>query len=535
MAERVAKEVVEDIDDDDQKFVIDRLGTISFKAAESENSDPFSVPAEQAKGLAGTGTVLKRKVSNELKKFNRSADGKTSSNRIEEEAYTGYDVFGVVTPPYNLDYLAKLYEISSPHYSAVNAKVANIVGLGFKLVETGKTKRTFEAISEEAKRKKARVKLANHHEELVELLEDFNEEDNFVEVLVKVWRDYEATGNGYLEVGRKRDGTIGYVGHIPSQTMRVRRDRDGFVQVVGHRVQYFANFGATKTSPVRNPVASEVQSRPNEVIHIKKYSPTNTYYGIPDIIAAKQAVAGNEFASRFNIDYFENKAVPRHLIIVKGAKFGPTAQSDLVKFFQTNLKGENHRSLIIPLPADQGENKVDFKIEAIEANVQDSSFNNYRKANVADILMAHRVPITKVSTAEGVNLAVARDADKTFKEQVCGPEQRMFEKKINRILREFTDAFEFKLNEMTLTDADTQSKIDERMVKNGIWLPNEVRTRDGHGTIPGGDKRVDLNAKSSQVRAEASTTRQRDADRSAGGTDSNGEGRNPKGEGRTTS
>jgi hypothetical protein len=148
--------------------------------------------------------------------------------------------------------------------------------------------------------------------------------------------------------------------------------------------------------------------------------------------------------------------------------------------------------------------------------------------------MAHRVPISKISTGDGGSLAIARDADKTFKEQVCGPEQKIAEKKLLGPIRELSDSFIIKLNEMTLTDADTQSKIDERGVKNGWKLPNEVRAEQGLSGIPGGNERVDPNAKAKQDAANASANRERDATRSANATDSAGEARNPKGEGRTT-
>ncbi len=54
------------------------------------------------------------------------------------------------------------------------------------------------------------------------------------------------------------------------------------------------------------------------------------------------------------------------------------------------------------------------------------------------------------------------NADKTFKEQVCRPAQMILEKKLNKIFEEKTDALTLKFNELTLTDEDTQSKIDER-------------------------------------------------------------------------
>lgn len=498
----------------------------------TDNTDVFAKDGEFVKSLSGTTPNFKRRVTNELKKYNRSADTKTESKQITDESVvSGYEVFGVAQPPHSLEALAQIYELSAAHYAAVNAKVDNIVGLGYKLVETSKTKRALEKLDgNEQKLKKVRQALDEHRDELYEQIENLNEEDSFTETLIKVWRDYEVTGNGYIEVGRKRDGTIGYVGHIPAHTIRVRRLRDGFVQISGSKTQYFANFGDPK---INNPIGDYT---PNELIHLRRYSPVSTYYGVPDIVAAQQAIAGNEFANRFNLEFFENKAVPRHLITLKGANLGATAQSDLLSFFETGLKGQNHRSLFIPLPADDGINKVEFKIESIDAKVQESSFDKYFKSNNAQILMAHRVPISKVNTAESASLAIARDADKTFKEMVCGPQQDMGEKKIMRIVKEFTDAFAFSLNEMTLTDENTQSMIDERRIKTGTETPNEQRARRGMPTISGGDELVDLNAKDkiAMQTAEMRTERERDSTRSAAASDSIGESREPKGAGRAT-
>ncbi len=103
-------------------------------------------------------------------------------------------------------------------------------------------------------------------------------------------------------------------------TVRVRRLRDGFVQIIGQKVVYFRNFAA------KNPNPMGTDPRPNEIIHLKEYSPLNTFYGIPDIIAAMPSLVGDQLASQYNIDYFENKAVPRYVITVKGAKLSADAE-----------------------------------------------------------------------------------------------------------------------------------------------------------------------------------------------------------------
>ena len=524
-----------DEDDDVQEIEV-KTGSVVSRTLVDEDADPFSKSLKDIKELNGIAPAVRRKATRELQKVHRGADSARSTKvEVDDIAnMTGYHLFDVVMPPYNLDYLAKLNELSAPHYAAVKAKVSNIVGLGFDFVETRKAKEKLENIDDEERTSKARKKMAKAKDELFSWLDACNEEDEFIETLIKVWTDYETTGNGYLEIGRTTAGTIGYIGHIPATTMRIRKGRDGFVQIAGSKTVFFRNYGDL-SSP--NPIG--VGYRPNEVIHIKKYTPTQNYYGVPDIIAAQQAVAGNEFSSRFNLDYFENKAVPRYVIVIKGGRLSANSERQILEFFQTNLKGKNHRTLYVPLPADEEGKKAEFKMEPVEAGTQDSSFNNYRKGNLYEILMAHRVPVGKVTQAEGSSLAASRDADKTFKEQVCRPEQRIFERKLNKILREMTDIFEIKLNELTLTDEDTMSKIDERYLRWGVIVPNEVRARWGWTGIKDGDNAVGMMQQTElagQLKADqasqANATRVRDAERSANAPDNDGEARQPKGEGR---
>jgi PBSX family phage portal protein len=496
---------------------------------ESKSTDPFKIEGEDLTKVSGLGASFRRKMNRDLQKRFQGIDGTETQQNLLAQAITGYAMFDLIEPPYNLDYLSQIYEISPYNYAAINAKVSNIVGLGHDFVETRKTQEAFDNITDDKALDRARRKLNRLRQDLYDWLEECNEEETFTETLIKAYTDVEATGNGYLEIGRTSAGKIGYIGHIPAKTMRVRRLRDGFIQLLYGKAVYFRNFGDQETP---NPIDGGLE-RPNEIIHLKKYTPTNNYYGIPDIIASQNAMAGNEFAGKYNLDYFENKAVPRYIITVKGAKLSTESERKLLEFFQVGLRGKNHRSLYIPLPPDSPDSKVEFKMEPIEAGTQESSFNVYRKSNRDEILLSHRVPINKIGTPEGVNLAVARDADKTFREQVCRPAQMNLEKKLNKIIQEMTDALLLKFNELTLTDEDTQSKIDERYLRMQVVTPNEIRIRMGMVPLDGGDKVVELKPQAqAEVRAQAGKTRTRDSERSANSPDISGEGRNAQGDGR---
>jgi capsid portal protein len=146
--------------------------------------------------------------------------------------------------------------------------------------------------------------------------------------------------------------------------------------------------------------------------------------------------------------------------------------------------------------------------------------------------MVHRTPASKVGSGEG-GLAASREADRTFKEQVCRPAQDSIEKKINRIIAEKTDIFRFEFKELTLTDEETQSKIDERYLRMKVIVPNEVRPRLGLSSLAEGDKPVQLTGQqAAEQTAQATGNRMRDQQRAANEADAGGLPRASMGDGR---
>ena len=250
----------------------------SFKK-EKEHEDPFAMGLEDIKKLNGLGSTFRRKVNRDFSKAFVGTSGIGTQQNLMQQAISGYALFDLVEPTYNLDYLSKIYEISTYNYAAINAKVSNIVGLGYVFAETAKAKDAMDEINDNKQLDRARSKINRIKTNLDRWLDDCNEEESFTETLIKAYTDLEATGNGYLEIGRTTAGDVGYIGHIPAKTMRVRRLRDGFIQLLYGKAVYFRNFGDMETD---NPIAGQ-EDRPNEIIHLKKYTPMNNYYGVPDI------------------------------------------------------------------------------------------------------------------------------------------------------------------------------------------------------------------------------------------------------------
>lgn len=445
----------------------------------------------------------KRRVRYQLRKRFEGL-GKAGTKAWDVEQINGYELYDLALPPYNLDHLVNLSVENDTHWACIRAKSTNIVGLGYKWVERSKVREAHQAVEDDDERMlKLSRKLQRITDSLDEWIEDLNEEDDFNEILLKVWLDVEATGNGYIEIGRQLNGDIGYMGHIPAATMRVRKWRDGFIQIVQDKLTFFRNFGDRTT-----PDYFGKDPRPNEVIHIKKHSPKNSYYGVPDIIAAMSSVAGDKFAAEYNLDYFENKAVPRYALIVKGAKLSAASEARILEYFRKEVKGKHHGTLYIPVPAHMGSN-VDVKLEPIENRVQEASFEKYRAGNRESIAMVHGVP--KSVLGIGVGTAAAREDDKKFKVQICKPMQRALQKKVNRVIKEKTDMFSLELEGYDLLDEETLSRIDDRYLRTGVFSPNEIRASKGKHPRKGGDSYVNLAGESSAkielVESQANTQR----------------------------
>ena len=460
---------MEVVEDDDSGFELDDISYTEFKTEKKQN-DPFL----EVK-ISSLSPKMKRKANRLAKKY-EGIDG-VGTKYVDPLVVNGYSLWDIINPPYDLDNLAHLYDQSAIHYASINARVMNTVGLGYEFTETLKAKRKIERTQEnEAKLDRTRRAMQDLKEELDETFESLNIEETLIETLVRVWQDVLTIGNGYLEIGRNNAGKIGYIGHIPGTMVRVRRKRDGFVQISrSNKLQavFFRNFQDFETEDPIN-----MDPKPNEILHFKMYSPNHTYYGIPSAVSAAAAIVGDKFAKEYNIDYFENKAIPRYAIILKGAKISNRSKMELVNYFRNEVKGRNHGTLIIPIPASIGSD-TDIKFEKLEAGIQDSSFDKYRKSNRDEILVANRVPAPKVGVYDNANLAVSRDADKTFKMQVIGPDQAVIEKKINRIVGEFTDLLQFKLKKIDLMDEEMESRIYDRYLRAEVITPNEVRTKVG--------------------------------------------------------
>ncbi|MGC9319025.1 MAG: phage portal protein [Armatimonadota bacterium] len=387
------------------------------------------------------------------------------SQQLPEESWReSYDSGEVKEPPYSLTALAELYEINSTHKACVDAKTTNIVGLGYRFV-------ALRSGANEQER-----------ERLEQLFGSCNPEMTFTEVMRAVWTDVETVGNGYVEITRNSEGEIDGFYHVPATTVRVRSDRSGFVQIREGRKQRFRVLGSEPRSD------GETGQAENEILHLRKYTPQSTYYGIPDILPAVSAVAGDRAAAEHNVSFFEHNAVPRLAVIVEGGPAPKELLQQVRRFMETEIKGQAHKTLVLEVPGAD----TNVRLERLgQADADDAGFLDYRRANRDEILMVHRVPPSKITIVENANLANSRDQDKTFREQVVRPEQRRVEFQINRMIREQMgiEDWAFRFREMDLSEELQQAEIARIYAETGVWTADEIRAKQGLQPLADGKQR----------------------------------------------
>lgn len=397
-------------------------------------------------------------------------DAAGRSTQLPEDTWD-YDRTGAKEPPYNLDALALFLEINTWHYRCVKAKAVTTAGLGFDFV----VPEGIEAPDEKNK------------ETLKRFFNFPNPEQTWGEVLENVLTDFEALGNGYFEIVRNRfgQGPPKEIYHIPAVTMRVRKDKKGFIQQRDNKLVYFRNFGSDPRHPdsydPRDKDKPQAERRLlNEVIHLKNYHPRSSYYGLPDFLPAMRAFVGNKKAGDFNINFFENNAVPQYAIIVKGGELARGTRKRIEEYFRTYIKGQAHKTLILEVVQEEGE-KVDIEIKPLSVDVKDASFRMFRNDNAEEIRVAHGVPGRLIGLTEKGGLGGAGEGvtqQEIFKYHVIEPKQIRLEYRINNFLIKQgfgIHDWELKFKEIDVTDEGKVAEIVQKLVKLGVLTINEGR------------------------------------------------------------
>ena len=407
---------------------------------------------------------------------------KNRSNKIPSDTFSqSYAGDGLVEPLYNIEALAQLLEINTFHYRAVKTKARDIAGLGWSLTPK-------EGVDNPSQEEKERAK---------QFLENCNPTKTFSEVCDMVMVDHEATGNGYFEVIRDVNGEF-VVGleHIPAHTMRAHLDMQRYVHKRGNKKVWFKRFGYEKdvhkdTGEIFELGSLPVEERATEILHLKNYTSRSDYYGVPDVLPALSAILGDKERQEYNISFFDNHAIPAYAVTISGADLDEQTEKDIKKFFQQDVKKNNHSTLVLTAKPAEGEYDappVEFKFQALSTETKEASFRMFRQDNRDEILSAHGVPPYRAGiTVEGqLGGSSAAESTEIYKQSVVKPKQELLESRINRfILQEGLGIHDwvFTLAEIDTRDEDREIERLQKLFNMGYFSPNMLREEMGYERV----------------------------------------------------
>tara|TARA_R110002012_G_scaffold321666_1_gene550519 strand:+ start:16022 stop:17338 length:1317 start_codon:yes stop_codon:yes gene_type:complete len=199
---------------------------------------------------------------------------------------------------------------------------------------------------------------------IIDYLDEINKkEESIEEVKEKVFSDYFRSGNAYIEIVKGEESNS--VFH--QDWTKCRYDRTGkFIIVHPNWAEYEVSRGKATSIPVY-PNFGKVKGKRGlrSIIHIKNYEPEFTYYGIPDPVASKDAMAVGYRTTKWNRSRVDNGMKPSGILMLSG-KYTPEQAEKIKKKTEKNLSGAGNQGKIITIIKDLSNGK-EGSTEFIEA------------------------------------------------------------------------------------------------------------------------------------------------------------------------
>jgi len=301
--------------------------------------------------------------------------------------------------------------------------------------------------------------------------------------------DFGALGNAFVEVTRNSRGRVHQLVHVPAYTMyRLAPPAKGklpygdFVQIVGGQSVYFREFG----SDVRDYQSSD-DRWPNEMVHLREYTPSNAWYGLPRIWSALFAALSNRLQHLNVIEFFEDKGISRYLLVMDGAynTIDPKNQKTLTNYINSLMEVRSNKLILMGTPQD-----TKSTLEELRTDVAFKEYNVVRDANRDEICRVHGVPPRLVSIVTAGSLGGSAEGESEFnlfKSLVVRPRQRAYERLFQKVFFSQYDkrrsAWSVQFNEIDFTDFQKKAQALNVLVRGGLLTINEARSELGRTSI----------------------------------------------------
>ena len=417
---------------------------------------------------------------NEEKKVSGKKEfGDIQTDKLKEAARRFSNVEGLVAPPYEMLNLTRLPLVNTFHNKCIAIKATDVVGKGHKI----------ELIEGMAK-----------NEAQENMLKDFvakaSEPGKTFGQIVNNWVvDRLTTGNGAIEIARDIKKVPALFAHIPFYTLQAHEDGVRWCHIVEHEEVWFKRFGVVQNYNKKDGKEMSGFDRDesaHELLLLQNYTSLSSYYGIPEVISSIVAIMGNKYEADYNLQFFQNNAIPRYVIIVRGARLDTPIKRKIKDYFTREIKKNAHSTLFMELPStDLNMPKIEVEFKELDVKEKDASFRLYRKSMIEEILVANGVPGYKLGLAITGTLGgnLGEELIDNYVNGEIEPQQTEAEEMFYLVTKEFAPNYILRWNDLDIKNEERIAKINTGYVKGTIMSLNEAREPAGLTNIgPAGDK-----------------------------------------------
>lgn len=356
----------------------------------------------------------------------------------------------VIAPRVDMSLMHSLIFTNPWHYACVDAKSNAATQRGYQLKPTRRTQRgvsnpELSAFQRFEDRVYARTGM------------------DLSEIFRQVSFDFFSTGNLNLEITRNIGGLIDCVYPVPAVTCYKHSTLPLYVQRV-NPIEFNASMGEPEEAVVIPRFGANVDPSVYRELLPERYRAeagmhemvmssnvvlsTDPFYGISDILSALTTLLGDNAANAYNLQFFQNNAIPRYAITVAGGRVTDEFINDIKHFMSHECKQQNHRSIVIPVMRG-----FEVKFEKLDDRPNDASFLAYKNINKQEIMAVHKVPPAEVGVWDDANRSNAEQQSKNYQLKIIEPHQLMLNGVMNRIIQTGLGlhGVQFQWNKLELT------------------------------------------------------------------------------------
>jgi hypothetical protein len=205
---------------------------------------------------------------------------------------------------------------------------------------------------------------------------------------------------------------------------------------------------------------------PLEIVHFKRWHPSNDYYGLSALSAGRLAISSDRAMARWNHNTFgEDNGVPAGIVSI--TDFVSDGDFECIKReWRSSYGGGQRRTAFLRGSAVQWQN--------IGLSHTDLDFLKGRQAHRDEILNIFGIPVGLVS--ENATEANAKVAERLFIERTLWPKLVRLSQKITQELLPFYPGDHIAAFE-DIRPTDMQTRLDEIRTAQAVLSINEIRER----------------------------------------------------------